>query len=291
MNKIIVVVGPTASNKSNLSIHLAKKFNLPVINADAFQTYKEINVGTNKLDRNIIDTTPIHLMDNVSIYDEWNIVRFQREAMKLIDYYHKKNIIPIVVGGSHLYVDCLIKNYNLTSKLKRDSKYDEYSNQQLFDIVSKLDKQVAEKITVGNRKRLTRAIQLLENNQSMVDNNPIYNPIIINCQMERSVLYEKISDSVDKMIVNGWQKEVLDLLNTDPNVMNLSALKAIGYNEVFESIVSKTNINIDLIKQKSRRYAKRQITWCNNKFSNAIVFNQYNVEEILIKVDDWIKND
>lgn len=280
MKKLIVIVGPTSSKKTQLALQLAKDFNLPIINTDAFQVYKELNIGTNKPDKKTIKEYDIQLIDHISIYDEWNIAVFQKQAQRIIDKYHKEKKIPILVGGSNLYVDALIKNYDLSSSSKRSHDYEDLSNEQLHTLLSKLDKQEASRIPINNRKRLIRALQIIkETNQpkSKKDSQKhsyAYDCFIIYPEMDRKHLYDQINQNVKAMINSGWKDEVIKLLSKDPNVFKLNAFKAIGYGDVYQAIINKKEINIDEIAKRTRHYAKRQVTWCLNQYKNLFKYQK-----------------
>ena len=295
MNKLIVIVGPTSSKKSKLALELNKEFSFPIINADAFQVYKELNCGTNKLDKDIIEKTPIYLMDNISIYDQWSIADFQKIAKKIIGDFHSQKMIPLIVGGSNLYVDCLIKNYDLSSIAKRNNKYDALENKELWNKLNEIDKQQALKISINNRKRLLRALEIIEESgttKTLKDANrqSKYECFVIYVSVDREELYQDINNNVDKMFKLGWKKEVEDLLKKDSSIKNLNALKAIGYSNIIDAIENKNEINIDLIKQKSRQYAKRQLTWCKNKYDEKFVFNWKNKKELVNEIRKFIND-
>lgn len=297
MNKLIVVVGPTSSHKTNLALKISKLINSPLINADAFQVYKELNCGTNKMDPQTIKETPVYLMDCISIYDDWNIKVFQDEATKIINKIYKEKKIPIVVGGSNLYVDALIKNYDLSSSSKRTNDLDNLTNEQLHDMLASLDKDEALKIPVGNRKRLQRAIQIIKETGKTKTAKDIqrqkyyYDCLVIYMDVERPVLYETINKRVKEMIKEGWKKEVADLIKRDKDIYKLNAFKALGYKEVYDAIVNKVNINVDLIAQKTRRYAKRQVTWCKHQYPTLFSYRG-KIDDASLKktIENFIKN-
>lgn len=294
-NKLIIIVGPTGTNKSQLALEINKEFKYPIINADAFQVYKELNCGTNKLDQDIIKNAPVYLMDNISIYDEWNIATFQKQAKIIIKKIQQNNQIPILVGGSNLYVECLIKDYDLSNVSKRNHTYEDLSNEALYEKLFQLDPSEAKKITVGNKKRLLRALQIIDESKQLkskkdIQVNNVYDCLIIYCDIPREQLYIKLNDRVEKMIDAGWLKEVWDLMDVNPDVIKLQAFKAIGYIDVANSITLNDSINIDKIAQQTRNYAKRQITWCKNKYPNALIYDQHNLQTIIKEVNDFIND-
>lgn len=289
MNKLIVIVGPTSSHKSALALKISKMLNYPLVNADAFQVYKELNAGTNKMDKQTIKNTPVYLMDCISIYDDWNIKEFQVQAKKILSEIYKAKQVPIIVGGSNLYVDALIKNYDLSSSSKRSNTYEDMTNEQLHSLLEKLDPQEAKKIPANNRKRVVRAIQIIEETGMTKTSKDVqrqkyyYDCLVVYMDVERNKLYETINNRVLEMIDLGWRKEVEDLIKHDKDVMKLNALRALGYQEVYDAIKNKTSINTDLIAQKTRRYAKRQVTWCKHQYPKMFSYHGVLDDDLLRK--------
>jgi len=296
MNKLIVIVGPTSSHKSSLALKIHELTGYSLVNADAFQVYKEINVGTNKMDAKTIKDTPVYLMDCVSIYEDWNIKRFQDEAKAILAKIYANKQIPIIVGGSNLYVDALIKNFDLSSTSSRTNKYDELDNNQLHDLLAKLDPDEAKKIPANNRKRVIRALQIIDETGKTKTSKDtqrqkyFYDCLVIYMDVDRSILYETINKRVHEMISEGWYDEVKALIDKDPKVINLNAFKALGYKEVAEAVINHQPINEELIAQKTRRYAKRQVTWCKHQYPTLFAYHG-KVDDQLLKetIDKFIK--
>ncbi len=289
MDKIIVIVGPTSSHKSNLALKISKMLNSPLVNADAFQVYKELNAGTNKMDKDTIKNTPVYLMDCISIYDDWNIKEFQAQAKKILNEIYKSKKIPILVGGSNLYVDALIKNYDLSSTSKRTNSYEDMTNEQLHKLLEKLDPAESKKIPANNRKRVVRAIQIIEETGMTKTSKDVqrqkyyYDCLVVYMDVERAKLYETINNRVLEMVDQNWRQEVENLIKKDKDVMKLNALKALGYQEVYDAIKNKTSINTDLIAQKTRRYAKRQVTWCKHQYPKMFSYHGEMDDDLLRK--------
>jgi len=289
MDKIIVIVGPTGSGKTKLAIDIAKAINGEIINADAFQVYKEISIGTAKATQEEIKQVKFYLNSEKSIYEPWDIKIFQDECKDIINKIISKKKIPIVVGGSNLYIDALINNYDLSAD-PRDDKYDNLTNEEIYKQLFSLNPEIAKKIDLNNRKRLIRALQINSSNQSYHKKNPkLYDCFIIYSKpTSKEEMYDKINNNVDKMIKNGWKEEIENLYKKDKNVGNLNAFKAIGYQEILNSIINGSDINVDLIKQRTRQYAKRQITWINHHYQDLHVFND-NLISILKDINLFIK--
>ena len=292
MKKLIIIVGPTASGKSSLALKIAKDFNLSIINADAFQVYKELNAGINKPTIQELKEVKHFFINSKSIYDEWHLKKFKDEVYELID--NSKENVFVVCGGSNLYIDSIIKNYHLVD-VDETLQYINFTNDQLYERLKKLDSEEANKISVNNRKRLEQALRIIESNnnqkKSEMDKNNFdqkYKYILISTKTPRESLYQKINSRVLEMINLGWKQEVKSLLEKDQNIMELNSLKAIGYKEVYDSIINDKDIDIESIQKKTRNYAKRQITWIKNKFQVNIEFDNSNYQEIKKYVKDFI---
>lgn len=291
MNKMIIIVGPTASGKSDLAIKLAKNLNLEIINADAFQVYKEINAGINKPTKNELKEVKHYFINSKSISDQWNIKIFQNEFNELNKL--KKNFI--ICGGSNLYIDAIINNYNL-KEINNEINLDNYSNKELWDMLNKLDYEESQKININNTKRLKHSLKIILSNKEkkstkdLNNNKCLFEYILINVDIDRESLYEKINKRVYEMIDMDWKEEVKAIMEAKFDFENNNALKAIGYKEVFDSIKNNIEIDINSIQKRTRNYAKRQITWIKNKFKINFTFNKEktNYEEILKNCKDFL---
>ena len=295
LSKIIVIVGPTTSHKTKLAIKLANTFNGEIINADAYQVYADMSIGTNAPTQEEKQSAIFHLNQFLKLDDKWDIKKFKEMAEAKILELTNQNKLPIIVGGSNLYIDTLINNYQLLD-LPRNSDYDNLTNQELYDRLFKLNSTIADKIGINNRKRLIRAVQIIEHTNdpdAMVKrSNPQYDFLMIECNYPtRDESYQSINSKISSMFDEGWVDEVKQLIHKYPNldVNTNNAYKAIGYREVYDHIVNNSLLDIELIKQKVRHYAKRQITWINNKYPSHLLFKQDNESEILNKVEQWLK--
>ena len=281
MKKIIVIVGPTASSKSSLAIKLATDFNAEIINADSFQVYKELNVGINKPSKQQLLTIKHHLINSHSIYDEFDVKIFQDLCIQLIDKILVNNKNVILCGGSNLYIDAVIKGYNLDKSMSRNkiNYFDDWNYDDIYNYVLERDYQEAMKINKNNKKRIIRAAQIIyatNQKKSTLDNNQlsyVYDCFIIQTNIDKQLLYDKINKRVDLMLDNGWYDEVKSLLNQDLNVVNRQAFNAIGYKQIANAIVNNQAVDVEHIKKLSRNLAKKQLTWCKNKYNNVYHFN------------------
>ena len=291
--KIVVIVGPTTSHKTHLAIEIANKFNGEIINADAYQVYKDMSIGTNAPTKEELESAIFHLNQIISLTDEWDIKKFQTKCLEVIKNILSRGKLPILVGGSNLYIDAIIKNYDLSSS-KRNEAYDQYDNKKLYELLFVQNPELAKKIGTNNKRRLTRALEVINEtkdpNALIKTNKVIFDYLMIECNYStREELYDSINTKVSQMINSGWKQEVLGIMKKYPNLdlLHNVGFKAIGYSDFYLSIINNTTINEELIKQKVRRYAKRQITWINNKYPEHLLFDQSNKEEIFKQIELW----
>lgn len=283
MKKVIVITGPTGVGKTKFSIELAKELNTEIINGDAYQIYKYMNIGTAKPTDKEKQNIPHHLMDFLDPMNSFSICDYQKLVRDKIEEFHNKKMIPIITGGSGLYIDSVLYDYRFTEdarNIEDEKKYDNLSNEELHDILKHLNIEAANKIHPNNRKRVLRAIELAESGNNDEDRNQkhhkMYDFLLIFLNDDREVLYERINNRVDEMINIGLLEEVKSLY---PDKLSNQAVKAIGYQEIFDYLDGKSSLDeaINLIKQHSRNYAKRQMTWYRNRA---------NVQEIFINTND-----
>lgn len=284
MKKIIVIIGATATSKTTLAKKLYEYLDVEIINADAFQMYQQLNIGINKPTKEEIQKYQMHLFNVVDINEPLDISVYQKMCNEAIEKIIKKNKIPIICGGSNLYIDAVIKGYHLNKTLSREeiTYFDNWSYDDIYNYVLEKDPQEALKINKNNQKRIIRAAQIIyslnqpKSNLDQQKNSYVYDCLIIETILDRQMLYEKINTRVEKMLEMGWENEVIQLLNHYPNFENLQAANALGYKEIIKAIKTNNPIPSELIKQKTRNYAKKQLTWNRNKYQNIIKFNMLN---------------
>ena len=274
MQKVIVITGPTAVGKTKLSIEIAKRLKTDIINADAYQVYRKMNIGTAKPTKEEMQRVHHHLIDILDPRETFSISDYQRIVRTLIEKMKTENKVPLLVGGSGLYIYAVIKNYNFNEEKRCDENYNKYTNSELHQILKGLDCEMASKIHPNNRKRLIRAIELAQQpyfkNSRSLGKDFYYDVLCIFLNDNRDSLYQRINNRVDQMIKHGLVEEVRQI-----GIENFSITSkvAIGYKEMIEYL--KGNIDLDeaieLIKKNSRHYAKRQYTWFKNKVSSTIV--------------------
>ena len=199
--------------------------------------------------------------------------------------------MPILVGGSGLYINVIVENYKLIGKQRDENKFENFSNEYLYQKLIKFDKRNANKFNLSNRRRLIRAVQLYEDtslkNPLNLKEKKEYDTFVVEANYKaREQLYSSINKKVDEMIKEGWVDEIKKIVKIFPktNFRNINAFKAIGYLQIFESIKNNTPIDIDKIKRDIRHYAKRQITWIKNKCKTDVLFDQTNETNVLHKI-------
>lgn len=258
---IIVIVGPTGVGKTKMSIELAKYLDAPVINADAVQIYKGLDIGSAKVTEDEKEGIKHYLIDIKDIDEEYSVCDYQRDVRRILDKYKNKNII--ICGGTGLYISAALMDYRFYED-ESDKTYDEFSNEELYEMVLKKDKTT--KIDKNNRVRMIRFLN--KKVTETVEPKLLYpNTLFIGLTTSRDKLYARINDRVDKMFSDGLVNEVKQLYNKNKNSKILN--RAIGYKEVISYLNKEISLEEAeyLIKKNSRHYAKRQYTWFNNKMN------------------------
>lgn len=277
MNKIIVIIGPTGVGKTKLSIELAKKLNGEIINGDAIQVYKHLDIGSAKVTESEKENIPHHLFDIKEVKEEYSIYDYQIDCRNKIKEIQAKNKTVIIVGGTGLYIKSALYNYTLekTPPIKND--YEELSTEELYHLLLSIDPDT--NLDKNNRRRIIRAINYYNSsNKSITTNNDgsnlLYDAIFIGLTTDRSILYNRINMRVDKMFNDGLLEEVKSFY--DKSIREKPLMSGIGYKELYRYFDNEISLDeaIDLIKRNSRRYAKRQYTFFNHQFKT----NWFNVD-------------
>ncbi len=292
MSRVIVITGPTAVGKTKLSIELAKKLNGEIINADAMQVYKGLNIGTAKVTEKEKENIPHHLFDIKEVEEEYSIYNYQKDCRKVIDNILRRNKTPILVGGTGLYIKAVLYDYKLSEE-KTNNTYDNLKTEEIYKELLKLDKDI--NIDKNNRRRLIRALNYYKENNTSISNNKtnklLYDTIFIGLTTDREILYKKINQRVDNMIENGLLEEVKYYY--DKNIKTKPLINGIGYKELynyFDGLCSKEEA-VEKIKQNSRHYAKRQYTFLNHQLNVVWFETDYNnFNNTIEKVSSYIKN-
>jgi len=294
--KIVCIVGPTASGKSALAVDLAVRFSGEIVSADSMQIYRGMDIGTAKPDAEEMKKVPHHMIDIADIGDEYSVARFAKDAAKAVDGIINRGALPIVVGGTGLYIDALVRGSGFAAG-KRDPKlvtelekiFDE-SPEKLHKMLEEIDPKSAMKIGINDKKRLIRAIEVYretgvtisEHNKKTKDMRRYDACIIGICPKERSELYSRINGRVDRMMRDGLEKEVKELYNS--GLLKGTAAQAIGYKEMLKYISGDMTLEqaVEDIKLKSRRYAKRQLTWFRK--NTDIFWIEYGKEDTIDRI-------
>lgn len=260
---IIVIIGPTGVGKTKLSLKLAHKLNAEIINADAMQIYKEMNIGTAKIMNK--EGITHHLLSIKSVTESYSVCEYQKDGRKVLKKLldQKKNVI--IVGGTGLYIKALLYDYNFSEEIETEL-YDNLSNEEIYFEIKKISNDID--IHINNRKRLIRCLNKLRNNNMTVNNGNklLYDNVsFIALTTDRNVLYDRINSRVDEMINEGLLDEVKGLFDKKINTIPINT--AIGYKELYKYFNNEISLNegVDLIKKNSRHYAKRQYTWINHQ--------------------------
>jgi len=276
---VVVIVGATAVGKTKLSIEIAKKFNGEIISGDSMQVYKGMDIGTAKVTQEETKGIPHYMIDIKEPNEKFSVADFQVHVQKYIDEISAKQKLPIIVGGSGLYIQGALYNYNF-SEQKRDQtitdklekEIEEKGIQSLYERLKKVDPEQAKKIHPNNHRRVVRALEVYEMtgktmsaNHQAQNNESLYNIIYIGLEMDRKLLYNRINARIDIMLENGLEAEVYDLYKR--GYKDYQSMKAIGYKEFIPYFEKEQSLerSIELLKRNSRRFAKRQNTWFKNK--------------------------
>lgn len=291
MSKIILIVGPTGTGKTTLSIKLAKKYDAVILNADSTQVYTEPLIATAKIKEHEKENIEHYLFDVVSLNDDYTLYDYQKDGRRLLDRFISENKNVIIVGGSGLYVKALLYNYVLEDKKEIDIDFSEYSNEELKNKVLALDPK--SDIHVNNRQRLESFLKHYYETGKVIKktdeiNNKLYNFISIGLKSDRETLYKMLDKRVDSMFNEGLLDEAERIYKM--NLKNYTNI--IGYKELNEYF--NGNISLDeakeLIKRNTRRYAKRQFTWFNNQMKDIKWFdvNYDNFYDTIKEVENYL---
>lgn len=296
--KIIAVLGPTASGKSDFAIELAKLFGGEIISADSRQIYQGLDIGSNKTLPNQQQNIPHYLIDIVNPDREYTLHDWQRAAFKIIDKIIKNKKLPIVCGGTGLYISSILQNYQLPQinpTLKKELKT--YSLEKLVDQLNKVDPDTAKIIDLKNKVRVLRALEYALTFQasfisSQKQHDCPYDYLIFGLAPAREALYTKIDQRVMQMLSSGLVQEVATLYQKFKN-KNLPALSGIGYQEIIKYLDKQITLDEAgaLIKKNTKSYAKRQLTWFRRMERQGIKIHwNQNLDNASVLIDNFLKN-
>ncbi|MDU5511256.1 tRNA (adenosine(37)-N6)-dimethylallyltransferase MiaA [Enterococcus gilvus] len=304
--KVIAIVGPTAVGKTSLSIDLAKRFNGEIISGDSMQVYRGLDIGTAKVTLEEQAGVLHHLIDVRDIDQSYSAADFQQAAREVIQEITDRGKVPIVVGGTGLYIQSLLWDYKLGSEGERTDeslreKYEAIAeaegNEALWKLLQAKDPLAAEKIHYNNRKKMIRALEVFElTGHSILEPKEqpkeLYDSFLIGLNTERTRLYRRINERVDLMVEQGVLEEARQLAKT-PEVQ---AAQGIGYKEFFPYFSGECSLDsaIEEVKLHSRRYAKRQLTWFRNRMSvhwYDLVQHPEAIDEVEAAIEKWLSSE
>ena len=289
MNRLIVIIGPTAVGKTKISIDLAKRLDTQIISGDSMLVYRGMDIGTAKPDMVERDGIVHHLIDILNPGQEFNVVDFQQHAHKLITLINSDNRIPILAGGTGLYVRALLEGYQFNQapsdeklRQKLTGLAEQYGNQYVHNLLQQVQPITAARLHPNDQRRIIRALEVYYlsgetiSQDKTATNELLYDAVVIGLTMERAALYERINRRVDHMLEQGLVDEVLRLLQQGVSP-NCQAMQGIGYKEIVEYLLAGQDLltATDRLKQATRNFAKRQLTF----FRRMPYITWYNVDE------------
>lgn len=286
---IICIVGPTGVGKTKLSVELAKKYNAIIINCDAMQVYKGLDIGTAKVREDEKDGVPHYLFDIKEVNEDYTVFDYQKDARKLLEEHKDKNII--FVGGTGLYLKAALYDYRFAIETSPKKDYSSYTNEELYQMIKEKDINVT--IHPNNRVRMERFL----NKEDIEEVEPVklYDHYLIGLTTNREILYDRINKRVDIMVEDGLLTEAKYFY--DKNIKTKPLMGGIGYKELYDYFDNKVSLEeaLDKVKQNSRRYAKRQYTFFNNqldvKWFNTDFNNfQNTIDNVVEYIDTQEKN-
>lgn len=292
MHMIYVVVGPTAAGKTEIALKISDMKNAPIINGDAFQIYKDMDVGTNKISKDDPHYPKHYLLDLVSPEETFSVKEYQKVGRETLDKLLKENKDVVIVGGTGLYIKALLYDYEFPDE--EETYLDEFSNlsnHELHEMLKSLDEKEAVKIHENNRKRVMRAISLIRNHNikksELIDSQThrlIYPDVrFLFISPDRDKLYEQINERTKKLLALGLIDEVKSLI--EKYNLSITARQGIGYKEAIDYLEGKLSHEEceELIAKRTRNYAKRQVTFFKNQFDNIETYT--NKEDLLASID------
>ena len=292
---IIVILGPTGVGKTKMSVELAKRLKGEVINADSTQVYRGLNIATAKVTENEKENIPHHLFDIKDINEDYTVFDYQKDARLVLEKLKQEGKTPIIVGGTGLYIKALLYDYDFKEETN-NYDFSNYTTKELYDKALEIDPSM--NIHQNNRQRLERFISYYLNNNEVKGKEKtdklLYDTLFIGLTCKREVLYARLNKRVDQMVNEGVLDEAFNLFKS--NVRTKAVMTPIGYKELFPYFEGTETLekSLDLIKQKTRNYAKRQYTWFNHqvpvKWFN-VDFDDFNntINEVLDYINEKSK--
>lgn len=296
-NKVIFIVGPTASGKSDMAMSIAKTFDCEIISCDSMQIYKGLNIGTAKESDENRQKVKHYLIDVVNFDEEFSVAQFQKLAFEAMDEIWQKGKTPLIVGGTGLYVESLLKplsfsNTDKDTAIREQLKNDleKYGAVELFRRLSEVDSETAKKLSVNDTKRVIRALEIFyktgKPKSQLQDETqkPNFDYLMIALDMDRALLYERINKRVDNMIMKGLVQEAMSVDN-----FGYQSMQAIGYKEFKDYNGFNLFEVTEKIKKNTRNYAKRQLTWFR-RYKEANWINAFDELTASKLVENFLKS-
>lgn len=299
MKKVIVIAGPTASGKTSLSIELAKKIEGEIVSADSMQIYQEMNIGTAKPTLEERQGIKHYLLDYVSVEERYSVADYKKEAKQAIQEIIKKGKVPIVVGGTGLYIDSLIYEIEYPNiefdeeyRKKLEERVEDEGLEKLYQEAKEIDPLAIQKISPNDKKRILRILEIYqatgktktEQEIESRKNSIEYDYQVYALKWDREILYDRINRRVDRMIQQGLIEEVKEILKKHEKFP--TAMQGLGYKEVVSFLAGKMTQEemMEKIKMETRRYAKRQMTWFRKNKQTIWLEGQASTKESIAKI-------
>ena len=292
MKKVLVIVGPTSVGKTSFGVRCAKTFNGEIISGDSIQIYKGLDIGSAKVTKEETEGIKHYLIDIKEANENYSVKEFQEKGRELIDKLTLDNKLPIVVGGTGLYIKALLYDYTFFTEEEKDDQYEELSNEDIYELLKKEDPQALEKIHINNRKRLVRALNVVRKHgvgiskiKDSQEHKPIYDIKLIGLTKDKEELKNNINLRVDKMIEDGLLDEIQGLLDKGITFADQS-MQGIGYKEFKDYFEGNKTLAeaTEEVKSNTRHFAKRQYTWFNNQMNIEWFENK---DEAIESIKKW----
>ena len=309
--RLIIIAGPTAVGKSGAAVRLAKEIGGEVISADSMQVYRRMNIGTAKITKEEMEGVPHHLIDVIEPFEDYNVVRFQQMAREAVRQVAEAGHVPILCGGTGFYIQALLYDIDFTEEddpealaavqerlLREAEARGSEAASYLHDCLRRVDPEAAEKIPVNNRKRVLRALTFYElHHQKISEHNRLqearkadspYDYWFFVLTDDRARLYERIDRRVDLMLQQGLVQEVAALMAEGVKPQS-TAMQGIGYREICAALSGEYSLSeaADRIKQNSRHYAKRQLTWFKRE-KQVIWIDRSRTEDVVYEIRKYL---
>ncbi|MDS9470661.1 tRNA (adenosine(37)-N6)-dimethylallyltransferase MiaA [Sporosarcina pasteurii] len=301
---VLAIVGPTASGKTALSVELAKLLDGEIINGDSTQVYKGFDIGTAKITKDEMDGVPHHLFDTKEPTESFSVAEYQAEVRGWIKDIQARGKLPIIVGGTGLYIQSVLYDFRFTEEAsdpevrsRLENELEELGPDYLYEKLVRIDPVGAEKIHPNNHRRIIRALEIIEvtgrtknEHEQNAGNQALFNHLIVGLDMNREVLYDRINMRSEMMMEQGFLDEVDNLLQK--GIQDTQSMRAIGYRELQGYLEGKMSYEdaVEAIKKSTRNYAKRQMTYFRNKLDIIWFDAERGTEEILKEISIILKD-